>query len=381
MTEPLARQSIAVIGAGNLGSQAIPHLARVPQLGTVAVVDPDTYEEKNLKGQNILRRDVGRRKALVQARRMKTINDSLQVVPIASRVEDAPLGLLRRDVLAGGLDSKLARMKMNRIAVRLGRPMVDAGIRRDGMLGRITICHPAKGTACLECGWTAAQYADLPRKTACLNEEPGVQATDAPAELGGVVASYQVIECRELLAANGDGPGSAYQILIDLVHHKLRVSALPLNPNCRCDHRPWEIQQLEVDPSGIRVGDMLDLGRNECAEGNISLGLYGKVFVFGLTCQDCGARRRASRLLHRLSDRQGRCPRCGPQNGRRMIAGGANVVDSITAEKHPELLGRSMGSLGFRPHDVVTLRGPTRTLHYELVPSKASTEEGGAHAS
>jgi len=379
MTERPSKQSAALIGGGNLGSQTAPHVARMEQLGSAVLVDPNVYEEKDLRGQNILPRDVGHGKAAVQARKMKAINPALDIVPLNERVEDVPLGLLRRDLLIGGLDSKLARMRLNRIGMRLGRPIVDAGIRRDGMLGRITVCDPARGTACLECGWTSPQYENLARRTSCMDEDP-VPATDAPAELGGVVASYQVIECRKLLAAGAGTLDSAYQILIDLTHHTVKVSRLPRNPECRCDHRAWEVLPLEADPAEITVGDIIEIGRKEDTGEAPSLSLYGKVLVFGLTCPECGARRRVARLVHRLSDRRRICPRCGPSNGRKMIAAGTDVADRLDGELHPELLDRSLGSLGFRPHDVFTLAGPKRELHYELLPSRTSAQGRGPHA-
>ena len=381
MTERPSKQSVALIGAGgNLGSQAAPHVARMEKLRSVVLVDPDVYEEKNIRGQNILPRDVGHGKAAVQTGKMKAINPALEIVPLNERVEDVPLGMLRRDILIGGLDSKLARMRMNRIGTRLGKPIVDGGIRHDGMLGRITVCDPARGTACLECGWTAAQYESLARRTSCMDEDPVVPATDAPAELGGVVASYQTIECRKLLTAKNGSLDSAYQILIDLAHHTVKVSLLPRNPECRCDHRAWEVLSLEVNPSDITVGDALEIGRKEGMGGPPSLSLYGKVFVFGLTCPGCGARRRVARLVHRLSDRRRTCARCGASNGRRMIAAGTDVADRLDGGSHPELLDRSLGSLGFRPHDVVTLAGPKRELHYELLPSRTSAQGREPHA-
>jgi len=299
---------------------------------------------------------------------MRAINNALEALPLAERVEDAPSGLLRCDVLIGGLDSKLARMRMNRIATRLGRPIVDAGLRRQGMLGRITVCDASRGTACLECGWDAAQRRDLARRTPCLNKDPVAPATDAPSELGGVVAAYQVIECRKLLASGTDALVSAYQILIDLVHHRAKVSVLPRNPDCRCNHQPWQIRPFHVDPIQTTLGDFLEFASNEDAGGPVTLGMYGKVFVLGLTCPDCGKRRRMARLHHRLSDRQKSCPRCSSQKGRKMTAGADDVVERIGAETHPGLLDRSLGNLGFRPHDVVTVQRATGHIHYEFFP-------------
>ena len=105
-------RSLTYIGVGNLGSHAAAALARLPSLGRLTLVDPDVYEFSNLSSQAIERRDIGRRKVDVLARRLGAINPALHVVPIAERVEDVPLGRLRADVIAGGLDSRAARLSV-----------------------------------------------------------------------------------------------------------------------------------------------------------------------------------------------------------------------------------------------------------------------------
>src|SRR5205823_9529388 len=66
--------SVTVVGAGDIGTHLLPHLARMWGVRRVTVIDRDRYEEKNLTSQNITRRDVGKRKAMVQASRLRRIN-------------------------------------------------------------------------------------------------------------------------------------------------------------------------------------------------------------------------------------------------------------------------------------------------------------------
>ncbi|MDX6614340.1 MAG: molybdopterin-synthase adenylyltransferase, partial [Blastocatellia bacterium] len=103
-------KSVVVIGAGgNIGSHLVPHLGRMPNVARVTLIDRDVYEPPNLLTQDITPRDVGRRKALVQARRLARINPDLRVRAIAEAVERVPLGLLRADVILACLDSRRAR--------------------------------------------------------------------------------------------------------------------------------------------------------------------------------------------------------------------------------------------------------------------------------
>jgi molybdopterin/thiamine biosynthesis adenylyltransferase len=130
---------LALIGLGNIGSHLAPLAAAMPGVGSVTLIDPDSYEEKNLGAQAITPADVGMAKAIVQARRLQEINPRLRVTPIVERVENVPLGALRADVIAGCLDSRRARRWLNRMAWRLGVPLVDAGVRAEGMLARVQV--------------------------------------------------------------------------------------------------------------------------------------------------------------------------------------------------------------------------------------------------
>ena len=62
---------VIIVGVGNIGSYAAPLVARIPGVGLVVLVDKDSYEERNLAGQNITREDVGRSKVQVIGRRLR----------------------------------------------------------------------------------------------------------------------------------------------------------------------------------------------------------------------------------------------------------------------------------------------------------------------
>ena len=91
-----AQATLVVVGAGgNIGSHLVPHLGRMARVGRVVLIDRDAYEPANLTSQDITPRDIGRPKALVQARRLRAINPALEVAAVVGAVEDQPLGLLR----------------------------------------------------------------------------------------------------------------------------------------------------------------------------------------------------------------------------------------------------------------------------------------------
>ncbi len=209
--------SLTYIGAGgNIGSHAVVALARAGCLERVTLIDPDVYEPRNLASQDIQRRDLGRSKVEVLAQRIRRIDPSLRVEAIAERVERVPLGRLRADVIATGLDGLPARGWVNRAARRLGVPWVDAGVRAEGLLARVDVFEPTQDAACLECGWSEQERTTLDLRYPC--DPPVAPApTGAPAYLGALAASLQCAECVKLLTGetkntlpwNGWAPRSA----------------------------------------------------------------------------------------------------------------------------------------------------------------------------
>ena len=51
--------TVAVVGAGgNIGSHLVTHLARLPRVDEVLLVDPDVYQAENLVSQDIVEEDI-----------------------------------------------------------------------------------------------------------------------------------------------------------------------------------------------------------------------------------------------------------------------------------------------------------------------------------
>ena len=359
-----SQRGIALLGFGNILSQGAGHYARRADTTDVWICDFDAYEEKNVTSQEITPGDVGRRKVDVGAERLKRINPRLRVHTLGERLEDVALGEFRRaDVMAGGLDSRLARLRASRIAARLGVPYVDAGVRVDGLVGRVTVCDPARGTACLECAWGEAQYAGLEYLAPCLDRAAATPPTDAPAPLGAMVAACQAIESGRILS--DERPESAYQVLVDLAQHKMQASRLNRSDRCRCDHRPWQIRDVSGGPSALTVKDLLELGRQDGVGAHPELRMYGKVFAAGVSCPHCGDRPDLVCLAHRMPA----CPRCGLAFDGNPAARATRIYDGINDRAAAGLLGRRLDDLGVRCRDVLQVRGENVAVHYEIVPA------------
>lgn len=361
-----AGKTVVAVGAGNIGSHLLPHLGRMAEVGRVVVVDKDAYEEKNLASQAIAPREVGKTKAQVVARRLRSIAPGKEVVAIAQDVANVPLGRLRGDVVVACLDSRGARRVVNTVAWRLGMPYVDTGVRPDGLLARVSVYSPGRDSPCLECGWGGEDYASATReRPQPCGGTAGPGQTNAPSALGALAAALSVLECRKLLTGHHEAAAVGREVLIDALHHKHYVTAYARNPECRFDHATWrELRRIRRDPQDVTLGDVFGLWRGEARGGRpAALSVEGHGFVTRMQCVGCGRERSLLRLQGRLGRRDGRCSRCGKE----MVAPGTGLAWSLEADRLPRgALERPLSRFGFLAHDVFTVSDGETSAHFEI---------------
>jgi molybdopterin/thiamine biosynthesis adenylyltransferase len=359
-----ADKKVVVVGAGgNIGSHLVPHLARMPGVGRVTLIDRDTYESKNLSSQDISPGDVGKPKASVQARKLRRVNHTLAVEPICDALERVPLGKFRADVILACLDSRIARQRVSQFAWRLGVPLIDAGVEPTGLLARVNVYVPSPDNPCMECAWDDRDYEALEQTYPCAGFAYDSPATNAPSSLGALAAALQAIECQKLLSGHFDRAAAGRQVLIDAAHHKHYVTVFRRNASCRfAGHEIWKIERLNRSPGELTLAEALSL--SPVRADNAKLRVESKPFVKRLTCSSCGYQRACLRLECSLSDRFRRCARCGAQ----MVAAGFDMEEdvSVSSLDQRSTLTRSVRSLGFRSGEVFTIRQDGVEFHYEL---------------
>lgn len=355
---------VVVIGAGNIGSHLIPHLGRMPEIAEAVIIDGDRYERSNLVSQAIAARDIGRAKAVVQARRLRRINPALAVEPIVDRAERVALGRLRADAILACVDSRRSRLVISEAAWRLGVPLIDAGVDGQALLARVNVYAPGVGAACLECAWDERDYAAVETVYPC-QRAAKTFASGAPSTIGALAATLQAIECRKLLSGRFDEAAIGRQILIDARHHRHFVTTIPCNPRCRFDHEVWPVKVIGGRAGSITLGEAMALGGGSAADcAQIGIEVEGSVFVRQLTCADCGFRTRMMRFERSLRASERICRECGQPA---MIAGGFDLTERLDAGLLPRrALGRSLASFGLRDRDVFTLDDGGRKLHFEI---------------
>jgi molybdopterin/thiamine biosynthesis adenylyltransferase len=337
-----AVKSITLIGAGgNIGSHLVPHLGRMPGIGRVTLIDRDVYEERNLVSQDILPGDIGRPKAMVQARRLRAINPRLHVIPLEEPVENLPLGVLRADVILAALDSRRARQCVNEIAWRLKVPWCDSGVRSEEFLARITVYVPGEDVPCLECAWSDSDYEQIEQIYPCqdvstMKEIP----TNAPSCLGALAASMQALECCKILEGRLDRAAVGRQITIDSQWHNHYEMRYRRNPDCRFDHKSWNIKKLPLRLDQFTLEDALGLGDR--------IELDHRPFVKGLLCPGCGSERSVFFLSAALNREARRCTQCGTV----MTASGFDTLERIDGRLPQKILNYPLNKVGFREGDV-----------------------------
>jgi molybdopterin/thiamine biosynthesis adenylyltransferase len=358
-------KKLVVVGAGgNIGSHLVPHLARMPNVSRVTLIDRDVYEAKNLSSQDISPSDVGKRKVGVQARRLRRINPELKVETIFDAVERVALGRLRGDVILACLDSRIARQHVSQFAWRLGVPLIDAGVEPTGLLARVNLYVPGSENPCLECAWDDRDYEALEQTYPCAGFVSSIAATNAPSSLGALAASLQAIECQKILGGQFERAAISKQVLVDASHHKHYVTGFRRNPICRfTGHDIWRIEKLNFSPRELAVAEAFRLARSQ-SNSTPEIRVEGKPFAKWLTCSACGFKHSLLRLECSLSEKERACEGCGS----RMIAAGIDLAEGLTLADVAE--GSSSRSklrrLGFRSAEVFSVRVGDTETHYEL---------------
>jgi molybdopterin/thiamine biosynthesis adenylyltransferase len=373
-------KTVLIAGAGNIGSGLPPMVARIGSVGRVLFVDYQTYEAKNLPGQDIGAPDVGKPKALVQARRLRRINPTIDARAYCERIEDLPLGVLRVDVILCCLDSWIARRYVNSMAWRLGVPWIDAAVDAAGLLVRTNVYLPGPDAICFECGAEPSDYqnAALEQPHPCENGVAGPAATNAPVSLGLVAAGLMATECEKLLAGDREHLLAGRQVMLDLRHHTHYVTSFRRD-RCQFDHEVWAVEPRDASPAAITLGEALGWAADgSSGPEDYELRVEGQRFTTMQFCPRCGHHAPTRlRLAGRIERGQRRCPACG---GTTVVRGFdlREWVDGGALESRE--LDRPLSAFGVVADDVLSVRGAAGLRHFVLGGSTSKRPAGSRKA-
>lgn len=219
----LLKSRVVVIGVGALGSHAAEILVR-SGVGFVRLVDADTVELSNLQRQALFdEEDVreGRSKAIAAARKLESINSTVEVQPVVDELTPSnALDLLDGiDLVLDCTDNFGARYLINDACFKLGIPWVYTGVA--GAYGMSATFIPGK-TPCIRC----VLGMEPPSGEVLTAETVGIVAP-----IVRLMSSFAASEGLKLLAQKGTpNDGLLY---VDLWSNSWEKLALPpKNPDC-----------------------------------------------------------------------------------------------------------------------------------------------------
>lgn len=212
-----------IVGVGGLGNPAAQFLAAAG-IGTLTLCDADSVDLTNLQRQSLFAMaDVGMPKVEAAARRLRSINPEVQIVPVRQRVGEPGLARLvaSADVVLDCTDNFATRHAINRACVAARKPLVSgAAIRFDGQLAVFDIRKP--DAPCYHCLFGEGD--DL--------EETRCATMGVFAPLVGIVGATQAAEALKLIAGVGDTLAGRL-LLLDALSMQWREVRVPRDPACQ----------------------------------------------------------------------------------------------------------------------------------------------------
>ena len=220
----LKAASVAVVGAGGIGSAVVPALAGAG-IGQLTIIDDDAVDRTNLQRQPIFRDDqIGQSKAELAEAFVRSLNPQVEVSGVQERLtaDNAEDLLGRHDLVIDGCDNFATRLVVGDTLTRLRTPLVSAAAVQ------------FQGQVALFRGWEA----DKPCYRCFVGDAFDADDCDTCAEqgvLGALTATVggfaALMAIRTIVGIGDDVAGSLF--LFDGAALDWRKIRLPKDPNCR----------------------------------------------------------------------------------------------------------------------------------------------------
>lgn len=218
----LRAATVAVIGAGGIGSPAIQYLAAAG-IGTLRVIDDDRVDLSNLQRQTLFGdADIGTAKATAAAAAVARLNPGVTAEAVTTRIDrhNAADILTGADVVLDGCDNFATRLAVADAALALRIPLVSSAVGQ--FEGQLAVYR----------GWEA----DKPCYRCLVGGDPD-RAEASCAEAGvmgamtGVMGSLAALEAIRAIVPFGDDPAGKL-LLADALAFRFRTIHVPKDPGC-----------------------------------------------------------------------------------------------------------------------------------------------------
>ncbi|ONF97049.1 HesA/MoeB/ThiF family protein [Sphingomonas jeddahensis] len=222
----IKRATVAMIGAGGIGSPAAAYLAGAG-VGRLVIIDDDRVDTSNLQRQILFdTADVGGSKAQRAAEAVRRRNPHVDVVALDDRitVANAATLLAGADVVLDGCDNFATRLIVADAALALRLPLVSAAVGQfEGQLATYRGWESDK--PCYRCLVGAAPDRD---EGTCA--EQGILGP-----VTGILGSMAALEAIRAVTPFGEDSAGRLTLvdLLDLRFRTIRVAKDPACPGCR----------------------------------------------------------------------------------------------------------------------------------------------------
>ena len=235
----LKAATVAVVGAGGIGSPAIQYLAAAG-VGRLILIDDDSVEPSNLQRQTIFATaDTGLAKVDAAAAAARRINPHVAVAAHRVRIDPTNVAdlLAGADVVLDGCDNFATRFCVADAAHALRIPLVSAAVGQfEGQLATYRGWEPDK--PCYRCF-----VGEDPERAETSCAEDGVLGP-----VTGVLGSLAALEVLRTIAPFGDDQAGKL-LLVDLLALRFRTIRLPKDPGCKACSEKARAVQLESHSS------------------------------------------------------------------------------------------------------------------------------------
>jgi len=356
--ERLARAKVMVVGAGALGNEIIKDLALLG-IGSLLIVDFDRIETSNLSRSVLYRpEDAGSSKAHTAAAAARSANADCATFALNADITHAVgLGVFRwADVVICGLDSREARLAVNRACWKVNRPWVDGAT--ESFQGIVRVFVPPDG-ACYECTLGEHDQRIMSARNSCgfLAREAYRQGrTPTTPTTSAVIAGIEVQEALKLLHPEANLPNLAGKgFFFDGGAYDCFTIEYTRAEDCLSHETYGDIVRTHLSSDTATLADVAaEAAKIVGEEAIIDLPCE---MVTQLRCNSCGSAEEFFRLVDSVDPTEAACPNCGETR-----------VPEVACEYEAESAfgGISLAKLGFGIMDVIPVRGRESEVQIEI---------------
>ncbi len=364
------KAAVVVVGAGSLGNWVLLHLV-LNGVGIILINDRDIVQESDLPRSPLFRRaDIGRAKVEVAASRLRSMNKQVRLIPVFGDVEyDLGLGEFRRaDVVVGAVDSRRARLQINKRSWAAGVPYVDGGVDGASLTGRVQVFYPPV-SACLECAWYDGDYSELDSVQPCSRTVPAGHGAPTFSTIAALVGAALAHEVLGLLLGLDHGPRAAREIRYHLPSQSVIQTTIPRRADCRHNHELVVKDAVNLTDACVKLYELVEHSRK--GSGRVTVDFHLDVMT-SLICTRCGTSVRLLRAL-RGNEQNRRCPKCRG----RVMAG--MIRTNLSEEELQPFLDARLEEIGLPAAHIFSLRGDGVEVFYEFPGSKLAEVRGDGH--